>query len=58
MPKKAVNLLYFVVKKHSFHDGNKQIAASLFFYFLIRIGYFFVMAQRLSVMMRSLSPRS
>ena len=33
---KAANLLYFVVKNHSFHDGNKRIAASLFLYFLDR----------------------
>lgn len=31
---KAVNLLYFVVKNHSFSDGNKRIAAGLFVYFL------------------------
>ena len=30
----AANLLYFVVKNHSFHDGNKRIAAALFLYFL------------------------
>lgn len=31
---KAANLLYFVVKNHSFHDGNKRIAAALFLCFL------------------------
>ena len=31
---KAANLLYFVVKNHSFTDGNKRIAAGLFVYFL------------------------
>lgn len=31
---KAANLLYFVVKNHSFSDGNKRIAAGLFAYFL------------------------
>lgn len=31
---KAVNLLYFIVKNHSFVDGNKRIAASIFLYFL------------------------
>jgi len=31
---KAANLLYFVVKNHSFVDGNKRIAASLFLWFL------------------------
>jgi prophage maintenance system killer protein len=31
---KAANLLYFIVKNHSFVDGNKRIAAALFVYFL------------------------
>ncbi|MEI8204020.1 MAG: virulence protein RhuM/Fic/DOC family protein [Bacteroidota bacterium] len=31
---KAANLLYFIVKNHSFTDGNKRIAAGLFVYFL------------------------
>jgi prophage maintenance system killer protein len=31
---KAANLLYFVVKNHSFSDGNKPIAAYLFVWFL------------------------
>jgi death-on-curing family protein len=31
---KAANLLYFVIKNHSFSDGNKRIAAGLFIYFL------------------------
>ena len=31
---KAANLLYFVVKNHSFSYGNKSIAAGLFVYFL------------------------
>ncbi|WP_418264899.1 Fic family protein [Flavobacterium faecale] len=34
MEEKAANLLYFVVKNHSFSDGNKRIAAGLFIYFL------------------------
>ena len=34
LEEKAANLLYFVVKNHSFHDGNKRIAAVLFLYFL------------------------
>lgn len=38
---KAANLLYFVVKNHSFHDGNKRIAASLFLYFLDKNGLLF-----------------
>lgn len=39
---KAANLLYFVIKNHSFHDGNKRIAACLFLYFLDRNGTLFV----------------
>ncbi len=31
---KAANLLYFIVKNHSFVDGNKRIAASMFLWFL------------------------
>ncbi|HER24278.1 MAG TPA: Fic/DOC family protein [Candidatus Atribacteria bacterium] len=31
---KAAHLLYFVVKNHSFIDGNKRIATSLFLWFL------------------------
>lgn len=35
---KAANLLYLVVKNHSFIDGNKRIAAALFLWFLDRNG--------------------
>lgn len=31
---KAANLLYFIIKNHSFVDGNKRIAASIFLWFL------------------------
>lgn len=31
---KAANLLYFITKNHTFVDGNKRIAATLFIYFL------------------------
>lgn len=31
---KAANLLYFMVKNHSFVDGNKRIAAAVFIYFM------------------------
>lgn len=34
MEEKAANLLYFIVKNHSFVDGNKRIAAACFVYFL------------------------
>jgi len=35
---KAAHLLYFVVKNHSFTDGNKRIGAGLFLYFLDKCG--------------------
>lgn len=35
---KAANLLYFIVKNHSFVDGNKRIAASIFLWFLEKNG--------------------
>jgi prophage maintenance system killer protein len=35
---KAAHLLYFLVKNHSFVDGNKRIAASLFLWFLQKNG--------------------
>lgn len=38
---KAANLLYFIVKNHSFLDGNKRIAAALFLYFLDRCNLLF-----------------
>jgi len=34
LEEKAANLLYFVTKNHSFFDGNKRIAATMFLYFL------------------------
>ena len=34
LEEKAAHLLYFLVKNHSFIDGNKRIAASLFLWFL------------------------
>lgn len=33
---KSANLLYFIVKNHSFTDGNKRIAAAIFVWFLQR----------------------
>lgn len=36
LQEKAANLLYFIIKNHSFLDGNKRIAATLFLYFLHR----------------------
>lgn len=38
LQEKAANLLYFVTKNHSFFDGNKRIAATMFLYFLDRNG--------------------
>ena len=35
---KAAHLLYFIVKNHSFIDGNKRIAAAIFTWFLERNG--------------------
>ncbi len=34
LEEKSANLLYFIVKNHSFTDGNKRIAAAIFLYFL------------------------
>jgi len=39
---KAANLLYFITKNHSFSDGNKRIAATMFLYFLNKNGWLFV----------------
>ena len=38
---KAANLLYFIVKNHSFSDGNKRIAAAIFVWFLERHNYLY-----------------
>ena len=35
---KAAMLLYLVVKNHSFVDGNKRIAATLFLWFMLNNG--------------------
>ena len=42
LEEKAAHLLYFVTKNHSFLDGNKRIAATIFLYFLDRNGALFV----------------
>ncbi len=39
LEEKAANLLYFVTKDHSFADGNKRIAATMFLYFLDKKWY-------------------
>ena len=41
MEEKGANLLYFVTKNHSFSDGNKRIAATMFLYFLDKNGALF-----------------
>ncbi len=38
---KAAHLLYFVVKNHSFSDGNKRIAAWLFVWYLNKNNYLY-----------------
>lgn len=42
LEEKAANLLYFVTKNHSFFDGNKRIAATMFLYFLDKNSALFV----------------
>ena len=42
LEEKAANLLYFVTKNHSFYDGNKRIAATMFLYFLDKNGALFL----------------
>lgn len=44
LEEKAAHLLYFIVKDHSFLDGNKRIAATIFLYFLDRCGALFTPA--------------
>ena len=41
LEEKAAHLLYFVTKNHSFLDGNKRIAATMFLYFLDKNGVVF-----------------
>ena len=42
LEEKAAHLLYFVTKNHSFVDGNKRIAATMFLYFLDKNGVLFM----------------
>ena len=44
LEEKAAHLLYFIVKDHSFLDGNKRIAATIFLYYLDRCGALFTLA--------------
>lgn len=47
LEEKAANLLYFITKNHSFSDGNKRIAATIFLYFLDKNGILFVDGNKL-----------
>ena len=47
LEEKAAHLLYFVTKNHSFFDGNKRIAATMFLYFLDKNGVLFIDGQKL-----------
>jgi len=47
LEEKAANLLYLVTKNHSFLDGNKRIAATMFLYFLDRNGVLFANGEKL-----------
>ena len=47
LEEKAANLLYFVTKNHSFWDGNKRIAATMFLYFLDKNGVLFTDGEKL-----------
>lgn len=42
LEEKAANLLYFVTKNHSFYDGNKRIAATMFLCFLDKNAALFI----------------
>ncbi len=47
MEEKAANLLYFLTKNHSFLDGNKRIAATLFLHFLNQNHALFIDGEKL-----------
>ena len=47
LEEKAAHLLYFVTKNHSFLDGNKRIAATMFLYFLDKNGVLFAGDEKL-----------
>lgn len=47
LEEKAAHLLYFVTKNHSFLDGNKRIAATMFLYFLDKNGVLFCDGEKL-----------
>ena len=46
LEEKAANLLYFITKNHSFLDGNKRIAATVFLYFLDKNNALFYEGQK------------
>jgi prophage maintenance system killer protein len=43
---KAANLLYLITKNHSFIDGNKRIASTIFLYFLDRNKALFILGNK------------
>ena len=47
LEEKAAHLLYFITKNHSFLDGNKRIAATMFLYFLDKNGVLFIDDEKL-----------
>lgn len=47
LEEKAAHLLYFVTKNHSFYDGNKRIAATMFLHFLDKNGVLFIDGRKL-----------
>lgn len=47
LEEKAANLLYFVTKNHSFIDGNKRIAATIFLHFLFKNNVLFINGRKL-----------
>ena len=47
LEEKAAHLLYFVTQNHSFLDGHKRIAATMFLYFLDKNGVLFAGGEKL-----------
>lgn len=47
LEEKAANLLYFVTKNHSFSDGNKRIAATIFLYFLDKNNFLLIDGEKI-----------
>lgn len=47
LEEKAANLLYFITKNHSFSDGNKRIAATIFLHFLDKNQMLFIEGEKI-----------